>query len=92
MPKHRDWNLPNFLDATNPDLVERYVLRFFPRDEIPTYLVGMNRDYVLHVLGHIEEPLRAVITEDFHRVNAVCYKDLPSIAAQRHPEVLKLVV
>ena len=83
MPKHRDWNLPNFLDATNPDLVERYVLRFFPRDEIPTYLVGMNRDYVLHVLGHIEEPLRAVITEDFHRVNAVCYKDLPSIAAQR---------
>ena len=83
MPKHRDWNLSSFLNATNPDLVERYVLRFFRRDELPPYLVGMNPDYVLHVLGQIKDPLRAVITEDFHRINDVCYKDLPFRAAQR---------
>ena len=83
MPKHRDWNISGFLGAANPDLVERYLLRFFRRDELPTYLMGMNPDYALHVLGQIEEPLRAVITGDFHRINDTCYKDLPFRAAQR---------
>lgn len=83
MPRHRDWNLTRFLDATNPDLVERYLLRFFTRDGLPAYLLGMNSDYVLHLLDQIEEPIRTVITEDFHRINDICYKDLPHRAARR---------
>ena len=83
MPKHRDWNLTRFLDAANPDLLERYLLRFFPRGGLSSYLMGMNSDYVLHVLGQIEEALRTVITEDFHRINDICYKGLPGRAARR---------
>ena len=47
MPKHKDLNLLTFLKATSPDLVERYFLRWFRREQLPPYLVGMNPDYVL---------------------------------------------
>jgi len=83
MPKRKDWNLSRFLDAANPDLVEKYLLRFFRREQLSPYLIGMNPDYVLNVLNQIEEPLKSIITEEFHRINDVCYKDLPSWAAQR---------
>jgi len=76
MPEHRDLNLQNFLHAAGPDLLEQYFLRLFRRAELPPYLVGMNPDYVLFLLDQIEEPLRAVILEDFRRVNDICHRDL----------------
>lgn len=80
---HGDWNLSSFLDAANPDLVEGYVLRFFRWDELPTYLMGLNCDHVLRILGQIEEPLASAITEAFRHINDVCYEDIPYRAARR---------
>ncbi len=83
MPRRKDLKLATFLHATNPDLVEKYFLRLFRREQLPPYLIGMNPDYVLHALDQIDETLRAVIMEDFHRINDICYRDLAIRAAQR---------
>lgn len=89
MPKHRNLILSTFLHATNPDLVERYFLRFFQREALPPYLVGMNADYVLHILDQTDDPLQTAILEDFHRINDICYRDLAIRAAQRFGVVLR---
>ena len=69
MPKRKDCNLSIFLDAANPDLVERYLLRFFRREQLSPYLMGMNQDYVLHVLGKIEELKdEGVVLNDYENI------------------------
>jgi hypothetical protein len=83
MPKHKDWNFSTFLRSANADLVERYLLRFFRREQLPPYLVGMNPDYVEHVLDNTDDTLKAVIIDDLRRINDSCYRDLPIMAAQR---------
>jgi len=83
MPKRKDFTLPTFLRAVNPDLVERYLLRFFRREQLPPYLIGMNPDYVEHILNTTDDTLKTVIIEDFRRINNACYRDLPIMAAQR---------
>ena len=80
MPQHRSLKIQRFLQATGPDLVEKYFLKLFPKEALPQYLIGMNPDYVLFILDQVDEPLKAVIIEDFHRVNDISQRrmDLPS--------------
>ncbi len=83
MPKRKDFTLSTFLSAVNPDLVERYLLRFFRREQLPPYLIGMNPDYVEHILHNTDETVKTTITEDLRRINDTCYRDLPRVAAKR---------
>jgi len=83
MLKRKDFTLSTFLHMANPDLVKKYLLRFFRREELPPYLIGMNPNYVEHILDNTDDALKAVIIEDFRHINNVCHEDLPSWAAQR---------
>ena len=93
MPQHRSLNIRRFLHATGPDLVEKYFLKLFPREALPQYLIGMNPDYVSFLFDQLDEPLKAVILEDFRRVNDISQRrmGLPFQAALQfgilaHPE------
>jgi len=85
MARHREQEIPSFLQAAGSDLAEQYFLRLFRREEIPPYLVGMNPDYVEFLLGRIDESLRAVILDEFRRISDICKwgKELPEIAGRR---------
>jgi hypothetical protein len=85
MARHREQEVPNFLRAAGANLAEQYFLRLFRREDIPPYLVGMNPDYVGFLLGRIDESLRAVILDEFHRISDICKwgKELPEIAGRR---------
>lgn len=52
MLKHRSLTLKKFISAINPDLVERYFVDRVPKDQLPTYFVGMGMqcEYVKHLL------------------------------------------
>lgn len=82
MPKPKDFNLSTFLSTVNPDLIERYLLRFVPEEQLPPRLMGMNRDYVGYVLEK-NDTLKTAITEELRRINDACYRDLPKVAAKR---------
>jgi hypothetical protein len=83
MPRARDFNLSTFLSTVNPDLIERYLLRFVPEEQLPPRLVGMNPDYVEYVLRG-NDTLKTAITEELRRINDACYRDLPREAARRY--------
>jgi len=85
MPQHRSLKIHRFLQATGPDLVEKYFLKLFPRKALPQYLIGMNPDYALFLLDQIDELLKAVILEDFRRVNDISQRrmGLPFQAARQ---------
>ncbi len=85
MPQHRSLKIQRFLQAIGPDLVEKYFLKLFPREALPQYLIGMNPDYALFILDQVDEPLKAVIIEDFYRVNDISQQrmDLPFQAARQ---------
>ncbi len=74
MPKHRSLTLKKFISAINPDLVERYFVDRVPKDQLPTYFVGMGmqHDYVKHLLETLQnEQLKGIIHEDLRRINDI---------------------
>jgi hypothetical protein len=82
VPKRKDFNLARFLSTVNPDLVERYILRYLPEEQLPPRLMGMNLDYVEYVLEK-NNTLKTAINEELRRVNDACFRDLPKVAARR---------
>ena len=83
MPKPRDFSLSTFLSTVNPDLIERYLLRFIPEERLLPRLMGMNPDYVEYVLKG-NDALKTAVTEELRRINDACYRDLPREAAKRY--------
>ena len=85
MPEHRNLSFQNFIESVQPSLLDQYFLRLLQWEQLPSGFTGMDPDYVLLLLDQVEEPVRAIVLEDFRRINDICQRDLglPFVAAGR---------
>jgi hypothetical protein len=76
MPEHRNLSVENFINAVDPALLEQYFVRLLQGAEISCDLGGMDPERVFLLLDEADEPVKAIILEDFRRINDICERDL----------------
>ena len=85
MPEHRSLNFQSFISAVDLSLLDQYFQRLLQRESLSSGLEVTDPEQVLLILDQAEEPVRAVVLEDFRRINDICHRDLslPFTAAAR---------